>query len=99
MKIPYCLIVLFFLGASAKAQTPNHYQPYSFDFYQKLNDKVYDNNTGFHSSIKPYFQDDSLLKASIDSFKNIAPQMAENTASKLMISEATVGLVYLCPII
>ena len=68
----YGLLLLLIAALSfAKAQTPNQYQPYSFEFYQKLNDKVYDHSSRFHSAIKPYFQDDLVLKGAIDSFQNI----------------------------
>lgn len=68
----FCSIVLMLFGISvAEAQTPNQYLPYSFDFYQKYNAEVYDRSTSFHSSIKPYFQDDSVLKFAVDSFHNI----------------------------
>ena len=59
---------------SLKAQTPNVYQPYSFQFYQKFDKYVYDPQTRFHSSLKPYFADDSLLKAPLDSFFNIGAE-------------------------
>ncbi len=68
-------IVLFVLGClltyNTKAQTPNRYQPFSHHFYQKFDDKIYDQKSRFHSSIKPYFMDDSILKASVDSFFNM----------------------------
>ncbi len=35
--------------------------PYSYQFYQKLNDSVYSTRNRFHSSIKPYRIDDSTL--------------------------------------
>lgn len=38
-----------------------HYQPYSFQFYQKFNDSVYSIRSRFHSSIKPYLIDDTLI--------------------------------------
>lgn len=69
--------ILFFLGFilaikfNLQAQTPNFYQPFSHTFYQKLDHKIYDSNTRFHSSIKPFFADDSTLALSIDSFYNI----------------------------
>ncbi|WP_443945495.1 gliding motility protein RemB [Pedobacter sp. AW1-32] len=46
---------------SSMAQTPNQNIPYSFQFYQKLNSSVYDTNSRFHSSIKGYYGDDSIL--------------------------------------
>jgi hypothetical protein len=37
------------------------YQPYNYQFYQKLNDSVYSTKTRFHSSMKPFLIDDTLL--------------------------------------
>jgi len=37
------------------------YQPYSFQFYQKLNSELYSPGSRFHTALKPYFIDDSLL--------------------------------------
>lgn len=59
------------ISLSGKAQTPHQYQPFSFDFYQKLNKEVYNTGNRFHSAMKPYFADDSILAASIDSFYHI----------------------------
>ncbi|MBK0382014.1 gliding motility protein RemB [Pedobacter sp. SD-b] len=66
----YLLLAIIILGGftTLKAQTPNIYQPFSYDFYQKFNKQVYDKDTRFHSAMKPYFQDDSLLKLAVDSF-------------------------------
>ncbi|WP_157541327.1 gliding motility protein RemB [Mucilaginibacter aquatilis] len=37
------------------------YQPYSYQFYQKLSDSVYSTNSKFHSSIKPYIISEPTL--------------------------------------
>lgn len=66
------IFILTALGA--KSQTPNVYQPYSFQFYQKFDKYVYNPQTKFHSSLKPYFADDSILKAPLDSFYNIGAE-------------------------
>ena len=52
---------------STFAQTPNLATPYSFDLNQKLSRQLYDQSTRSHSSLKPLFFDDSLLKAAFDS--------------------------------
>lgn len=70
----YFLFIFIAASLSANAQTPNVYQPYSFQFYQKFDKYVYDPKTRFHSSLKPYFADDSLLKAPLDSFYNIGAE-------------------------
>ncbi|WP_316790840.1 gliding motility protein RemB [Pedobacter frigoris] len=43
------------------AQTPNRLIPFSHQYYQKLNTSVYDTANKFHSSIKGYYSDDSIL--------------------------------------
>ncbi|TAF43897.1 MAG: gliding motility protein RemB [Sphingobacteriales bacterium] len=70
----YFLFIFIIASLSASAQTPNVYQPYSFQFYQKFDKYVYNPNTRFHTSLKPYFADDSLLKAPLDSFYNIGAE-------------------------
>ena len=48
----------------------SQYQPYSYDFYQKLDADVYSTSTREHTSMKPYFVDDSILKSTYDSLMN-----------------------------
>ncbi|WP_246834065.1 gliding motility protein RemB [Pedobacter sp. G11] len=60
-KILFALSLTFFSTGAALSQTPNQNIPYSFQFYQKLNHSVYDQNSRFHSSIKGYYADDSVL--------------------------------------
>lgn len=58
-------ILLLFAGA-ARAQLM--YQPYSYQFYQKLNNSVYSPSTDLHTSIKPYLiGDSSALRPLYDS--------------------------------
>ncbi|MDQ1141152.1 hypothetical protein [Pedobacter agri] len=59
MKKIFTVLVLIFLATKIHAQS--QYQPYSYQFYQKLNREVYNTDTRFHSSLKPFFIDDSLL--------------------------------------
>lgn len=51
----------FTINEVSFAQTPNQNIPYSYQFYQKLNNSVYDINSSFHSSIRGFYADDSLL--------------------------------------
>ncbi|HVV55547.1 MAG TPA: hypothetical protein VHC47_09495 [Mucilaginibacter sp.] len=60
------LLSLMSLGSFAQVV----YQPYSYQFYQKLNSVLYSTNTREHTSIKPLFVDDSLLKPLYDSLMN-----------------------------
>lgn len=62
-----CLLALGLKGTYSQSL----YQPYSYDFYQKLNIDVYNINTKFHSSLKPFFRDDSLIIDRTDSLLNI----------------------------
>jgi hypothetical protein len=67
-KIFTSILLLVLTGGIVKAQSV--YQPYSYQFYQKLNEDVYSTKTRFHSSLKPFFGDDSLLKHHYDSLMN-----------------------------
>jgi hypothetical protein len=70
-------VLLLFVSAfttvttRVQAQTPNQQLPFSYQFYQKLNQSVYDVNTRYHSSIKAYFADDVLLSEHYDSLMNV----------------------------
>ena len=50
-----CLIL------QVKAQTPSRPTPYSYSLYQKLNGAAYETDSKFHSALKPYFEDDSVI--------------------------------------
>ena len=67
-KVLSSLILLLSIIGVARSQV--EYQPYSYQFYQKLNSDVYSIYTRQHSSLKPYFADDSLLKRHYDSLMN-----------------------------
>lgn len=54
-------IALLIYAPSALAQV--QYQPYSYQFYQKYNDSVYSTKNRFHTSIKPFLIDDTVLYA------------------------------------
>jgi len=62
------LLLLFTVIGVARSQSV--YQPYSYQFYQKLNSDVYSTKTRQHSSLRPYFADDSLIKHTVDSLLN-----------------------------
>jgi hypothetical protein len=67
-KIFTTLLLLLSIIGIARAQS--EYQPYSYQFYQKLDQDVYSTKTRQHSSMKPFFADDSLLKHHYDSLMN-----------------------------
>ena len=73
------LFALLTIANSLTAQTPNQNLPFSYDLYQKLDHKVYDRSGKFHSSIKPYLADDSVISSSIDSFYNIGTDTAKKS--------------------
>lgn len=64
-KFLFTVITLCFTSVPLLAQLV--YQPYSFQFYQKFSDDLYSTKTRIHSSLKPFFVDDSLLKNTYDS--------------------------------
>jgi hypothetical protein len=67
-KIYLSLLLLFTMVGAAHSQSV--YQPYSYQFYQKLNPDAYSTKTREHTSLKPFFADDSLLKRRYDSLMN-----------------------------
>ena len=70
MKIFYLLLLLF-IASLSNAQTPNQLLRYDFYHSQKLDFKIYNSNSNFHSAIKPYFADDSVIALAVDSMLNI----------------------------
>jgi len=62
------IVLLLSIAGAASAQV--EYQPYSYQFYQKLNEDVYSISTRQHTAMKPFFVDDSLLKPRYDSLMN-----------------------------
>ena len=67
-KIFSTVLLLFSIIGLARSQSV--YQPYSYQFYQKLDDGLYSTSTREHTSLKPFFVDDSLLKQKYDSLMN-----------------------------
>ncbi|MEO6520916.1 MAG: gliding motility protein RemB [Mucilaginibacter sp.] len=60
------LLLLLFTSGSGFAQLV--YQPYSYQFYQKLNKTVYSPATTLHTALKPYFiSDSSAIRHPFDS--------------------------------
>ncbi|TCD01968.1 gliding motility protein RemB [Pedobacter frigidisoli] len=65
------ILFLFLVVAITKLNAQAVYQPYSYHFYQKLSGEIYNPNTRFHSSLKPFFIDDSLIVNKSDSLLNM----------------------------
>lgn len=65
-KLFTCLVGLLFFVCTAQAQWM--YQPYSYQFYQKLDNAVYSPKNNLHTSLKPYLiTDSSALRPLYDS--------------------------------
>ncbi|WP_410222099.1 gliding motility protein RemB [Pedobacter sp.] len=58
---------VFIFNVQAQISTPNQNIPLDYQFYQKLNRSVYDTKNKFHSSIRGFYSDDSLLEKQYDS--------------------------------
>src|SRR5437879_13801242 len=67
-RIIFVTMLTLFFADAAFAQS--EYQPYSYQFYQKLNEDLYSTKTREHTSLKPFLVDDSLLKFHYDSLMN-----------------------------
>jgi hypothetical protein len=44
---------------------PNQYLPYHFESYQKIESTTFDQKAKLHTSLKPYFADDSIISKSL----------------------------------
>lgn len=66
-KIFSSIVLLFSIISIAQAQA--EYQPYSYQFYQKLNSDIYSTSSREHTSLKPFFID-SVLRSHYDSLMN-----------------------------
>ncbi|TSD63912.1 gliding motility protein RemB [Inquilinus sp. KBS0705] len=75
-KLFTSILILLVTAIAARAQVV--YQPYSYQFYQKLDADVYSTKTRFHSSLKPFFADDSLLHFHYDSLMNYGSNSSNN---------------------
>src|SRR5690349_17067806 len=61
MRKLYLVCLCIACSFAVQAQTPNQIIPYGYQYYQKFNTSVYDTSSKFHSSIKGFYSDDSLL--------------------------------------
>jgi hypothetical protein len=69
-KYKVITVAVLSLGFAGSVLAQSEYQPYSYQFYQKLNSDLYSTKTREHTSLKPFFVDDSLLKSHYDSLMN-----------------------------
>lgn len=69
-------IFLTFLSSGLFAQ---EIVPYSYHLYQRINSKLYNLDTRFHTSVRPSLQDDSLLVKYIDSAMAVGAEKKYNS--------------------
>lgn len=62
------IIILILIKVNVQSQSV--YLPYAYQFYQKLDSGVYSNQSRFHSSIKPFLVDDTLISQQYQSLMN-----------------------------
>ena len=72
---PIFLLVLF----SGVANAQSEYQPYSYQFYQKLNSDIYNTQSRAHTSLKPFFVDDSLVKQHYDTLMGLGADSGKHS--------------------
>ncbi len=68
IKKIFFTLVLCLIKVAVQAQSV--YLPYAYQFYQKLDSSVYSNQSRFHSSMKPFLVDDSLISQQYQSLMN-----------------------------
>jgi hypothetical protein len=69
---------LMLLSIIGVVRSQSLYQPYSYQFYQKLNQDIYSPQSSLHSALKPYFIDDSLLKQPYSRIMNFGADSASH---------------------
>lgn len=69
-KKPRFLFFTLFMAVYGRLSAQAVYQPYSYQFYQKLNTTIYSKSTRIHSSLKPMFADDSLIASAYQALMN-----------------------------
>lgn len=79
-------VFIFLLLLQGLAYGQSQYLPYSFQLYQKFDADLYSTKTRAHTSTKPLFADDSLLKPRFDSLMNYGSNYRKNdwAARKLL---------------
>jgi hypothetical protein len=77
-KIAFVIALSFAFINSASAQS--EYQPYSYQFYQKLNSELYSTKTREFTATKPFFVMDSVLKPHYDSLMNYGSDNKQHSA-------------------
>ena len=76
-KIIFVAVLSMAFASAVNAQS--EYQPYNYQFYQKLNSDFYSTRTREHTSIRPLIID-SVLKAHYDSLMNYGGGGKQHTA-------------------
>ncbi|MBE7176218.1 MAG: gliding motility protein RemB [Mucilaginibacter polytrichastri] len=75
----FSLIIFCVAGLAGTAAAQSDYQPYSYSLYQKLDPVLYSPHTRMHTTIKPLFRDDSLLRPVFDSIFNVGVDTSRKT--------------------
>ncbi|QNK61025.1 gliding motility protein RemB [Pedobacter sp. PAMC26386] len=80
--------------AAEKGNAQLIYQPYSFQFYQKLNKGVYGSATNMHTAIKPYFiADSSTIRPLYDSLTTtLGNGKSRNWVQRILFDEHLVNV-------
>ncbi|WP_144913696.1 gliding motility protein RemB [Mucilaginibacter frigoritolerans] len=81
------IALIITISAMQMAVAQSEYQPYSFQFYQKFSDDLYSRDTRIHTSIAPYFVDDSLLKKKYDSLMNVGVKTRTTWLGRKLFNE------------
>ncbi|HTI59659.1 gliding motility protein RemB [Mucilaginibacter sp.] len=71
--------ILIFVLFSGVASAQSEYQPYSYQFYQKLNPDIYNTQSRAHTALKPFFIDDSLVKTHYDALMGLGADSGKHS--------------------
>ncbi|MGK9117681.1 MULTISPECIES: hypothetical protein [Sphingobacteriaceae] len=86
VKLPALIVAILLLSHLKYANGQSYYQPYSYQFYQKMNRVLYSKDTRLHTSIKPFIID-SVLRPSYDSLMNVGVSEKKTWLGRKLFNE------------
>ncbi|WP_188506656.1 gliding motility protein RemB [Parapedobacter pyrenivorans] len=85
------LLIVLLSGSLYDGNAQSTYQPYSYHFYQKLNNTLYDTGTRLHTALKPMIID-SALRARYDTLMQLGVRQRNSWGGRKLYNEHLVDI-------
>ncbi|MCL4641647.1 MULTISPECIES: gliding motility protein RemB [Olivibacter] len=86
VKLPALIVAILLLSHLKYANGQSYYQPYSYQFYQKMNRVLYSKDTRLHTSIKPMIID-SVIQPLYDSLMQVGVKDRHSWLGRKLFNE------------